>query len=148
MKPEAGKLIAVAAGHLMMKTAPALEPGYEQSSVAGLAALLMAAGEELERGVARRVEENAAMRRLFRLGAQRLGRPDLYPRLEEASVSTDESLLISDLERSNAELRELLIEMHAHVETLDNDAARMLERLIWRELVASTERRRLGLESF
>ncbi len=148
MKPDAGKLLAVAAGHLMMRTAPALGPGYEQSSVAGLAALLKAAGEEFERGAARRVEENTELRRLFGEGAGACENPDLCGRLAEAAAGSDESLLLSELERSNAGLRELLIELHAHVETLDSDAARGLERAVWRELLASTERRKLGLGSF
>ncbi len=148
MKPDAGKLLGVVAAHLMVRTAPALEPGYEQSSVAGLAALLMAAGEEFERGAARRVEENTELRRLFREGSQVCEDPDLCGRLEAAADSSDESLLLTGLERSNAALRALLIELHARVETLDSDGARGLERAIWRELVASTERRRLGLGAF
>ena len=148
MKPDAGKLLAVAAAHLMVRTAPALEPGYEQSSVAGLAALLMAAGEEFERAASRRVEENTELRRLFREGAEVCEDADLCGRLEEAAAGRAGSLLLSELERSNAALRGLLIELHARVETLDSDAARGLERAVWRELVASTERRRLGLGSF
>ena len=49
---------------------------------------------------------------------------------------------------SNCALRALLIDLHVHVEELDSQAARSLEAEIWRELVASTERRKLGIGPF
>jgi hypothetical protein len=41
-----------------------------------------------------------------------------------------------------------LIELHAHVEEQGAPWARALDAEIWRELVASTERRRLSLAPF
>jgi hypothetical protein len=148
VKPDAGKLLGVTAGHLMTRTAPALPAGYEQASVMGLGALLIAAGEEFERGAARRVEENTELRRLFERAAAVCEDADLGARLDAASAGSDESLRLTDLELSNSALRQLLIELHAHVETLDSDAARSLDRAIWRELAASTERRKLSLAAF
>ena len=49
-----------------------------------------------------------------------------------------------DLEAGNRALRSLLIELHAHVEGLPGDGARRIEAAIWRELAASTERRKLA----
>ncbi len=148
MKPDAGRLLEVTAAHLMMRTAPALPAGdYEQSSVASLGALLMAAREEYERAAARRVEENAVLRALF-ARAECVEDEDLRARLDQAAKGEDPSLLIAALEAANSELRELLIELHAHLEKLESEAARSLESEIWRELVASTERRRLSLGVF
>jgi hypothetical protein len=73
---------------------------------------------------------------------------DLQKRLAAAANSSDASLLISQLEQSNDALRALLIELHAHVETLTGAQARALEDAIWRELSASTERRKLSLAPF
>ncbi len=61
---------------------------------------------------------------------------------------THMGICVSDLERSNAELRSLLIELHAHVETLEAPEARRIEAAIWRELVTSTERRALAIGPF
>lgn len=149
MRPDVQRVLDVTAAHLMMRTAPAPPAGgYEQSSVAGLAALLMGAREEFERAAARRVEENAALRALFGRGSAVVTDEVLAERLREASGGSDPGLRIPELEAANAELRALLIELHAHVETLDTDAARALEAEIWRELVVSTERRRLPLDVF
>ena len=57
----------------------------------------------------------------------------------------DASLRVPDLDAANLALRALLIELHAHVEELPGAEARRLEAAIWRELAASTERRKLSL---
>lgn len=148
MRPDVGRFLEVAAAHLMGRTGPALPPGYEQSSVGILALMLLEANRELERAAARRVEENRELRRIFAEAAPVVADADLRGRLEEAAAGTDTSLLVSDLEASNAALRGLLIELHAHVESLGSPEARRVEEAIWRELVASTERRRVGIGAF
>ena len=104
--------------------------------------------EETERAAARRVDENAALRALFARAAEQVADTELRRRLGAAAASRDPSLLLSELERANAELRALLIELHAHVEEQAAQWARALDAEIWRELVASTERRRLSLAPF
>ncbi|MBM4266414.1 MAG: hypothetical protein FJ144_07375 [Deltaproteobacteria bacterium] len=150
MKPDPQRMIEVTAAHLMMRTAPALEKGYEQSSVGLLAVLLLAVREEYDRSAARRVEENRALRAIFADGARvvREGAPELAKRLEAAAHGEDPSLVISELERTNAELRGLVIDLHARIEEIDAPEARRIEVAIWAELVASTERRRLSLGTF
>ena len=88
------------------------------------------------------------LRRLFAEVAPEIGDPDLRGRLEAASGEEDGSLRISDLNRSNDGLRTLLIELHAHVEEIDTEAARRIEAAIWQELRVSTERRALSLAPF
>jgi len=148
VKPDPARFLEVAAGHLLLRTAAALAPGYEQSSLGVIAFSLPAVAEELERAAARRVAENRALRRIFGEAAGVVGSEELREKLARAARSEDASLNVSDLERSNGELRALLIELHAHVEELDSEAGRRLEGEIWRELVASTERRKLAIGPF
>ena len=144
MKPDPGRFLEVAAAHLLQKTAPAVDSGYERASLAIMAGMLGSVRLELERGAARRVEENRELRRIFARASRVVADAGLRDRLEAAGASEPSSLLVSALERENDELRALLIELHGHVEELDSPDAREIERAIWSELVASTERRQLG----
>ena len=148
MRPEATRFLSVAAGHLMVKTAGALAPGYEQSSVSVIGLMLTQLAEEFERAAARRIEENRALRRIFADAVDVVAGDDLRAKLAEAARAEDPDFTVSALEQSNCALRALLIELHVHVEELDSQAARSLEAEIWRELVASTERRKLGIGPF
>ncbi len=147
MKPEVGKFLQVAAGHVLTRTLPALE-GYEQSSMGVLGMLLVEASTEHERSAQRRVEENAVMRALFADAAGVVDDAGLASRLREAAATQDTDLRISALEAGNAALRELLIELHTHVEGLDSEDAHRIEDAIWRELVASTERRKVSIGAY
>jgi len=148
VKPDPTRFLEVVAGHLLLRTAAALGPGYEQSSVGVIAFALPAVAEEFERAAARRVAENRELRRIFGEAAGVVASGALREKLADAARSEDASLSVSDLERGNSALRGLLIELHAHLEELDSQASRRLEGEIWRELVASTERRRLALGPF
>ncbi len=148
MRPELDRFLEVAMGHLMAKVAPALGSGYEQSSTMVLGLMLGAVREEHERAASRRIEENGVLRALFGDASGCVEDGALASRLESAAAGEESSLLVSDLERSNCELRGLLIELHARVETLDSAEARRVEQAIWRELAASTERRRLAIGPF
>jgi hypothetical protein len=148
VKPDPTRFLAVAAGHLLTHTAGALGPGYEQSSVSVMGLVLTAVAEEFERAAARRVAENRELRRIFAAAEEVVASGELREKLVDAARGEDTSLSVSDLERANAELRGLLIELHAHVEELDSEPSRALEQEIWRELVASTERRKLAIGTF
>jgi FKBP-type peptidyl-prolyl cis-trans isomerase (trigger factor) len=148
MKPDIDRFLEVATLHLMTQIAPALGTGYAQSNVNIMAMMLMAVREEFDRAAARRVEENRALRQLFAEATPAVRDAALRQRLETAAQEEDTSFKVSDLERSNGVLRGLLIELHAHVEELDSPAARRIEADIWRELAASTERRRLMMGAF
>jgi hypothetical protein len=127
---------------------PALGSSYRQSEVGVLGMMLLAVREEFERAAARRAEENDELRRLFREAAPAVRDAGLRARLEAAAEGRDESLLVADLERGNAELRALLVELHAHAEELESPEARRIEAAVWRELAASTERRKLMMGPF
>ena len=148
MKPDAGRLLEIVAGKLLLDIAPNVQPGYRQSSVGLTGMLLGMVREEFERAAARRIEENEALRALFARAAKAVADTDLRRRLETAAAAVDASLLVSRLDASNDALRGLLIELHAHVEEQDAPWARAVDAEIWRELIASTERRRFALAPF
>ena len=133
---------------LLLDVAPNVTPDYRRGSASALGVLLTSVREELDRVVERRVVENRELRRPDRDAAGVVSDAGLRERLEEAVASQEESLLVSALDAQNAALRAVLIELHAHVEKLDSPAARRVESEIWRELAASTERRRLSLGMF
>jgi hypothetical protein len=130
---------------LLTDIAPAVEPSYRRASVTVQAMILLVVREEFERAAARRVEENGALRALFSDALDVVGDAALRERLAAAAGGTDASLRVPDLEAGNRALRALLIELHAHVEVREGDDARRVEDAIWRELAASTERRKLSL---
>ena len=148
MKPDVDVTLQLIAASLMTEIAPKISDDYIQRNSMLTGMLLQIAAEEWDRGAARRVEENRAMRRLFAEAAPKIDDPGLRARLEAASGEEDESLRISDLNHSNDRLRTLLIELHTHVEEIDTETARRIEAAIWRELRVSAERRALSLAPF
>jgi hypothetical protein len=148
VKPDVDRLLEVGAMDLMTRIGPALPSPYEQSSAGALGVLLMAIREEFERGAARRVEENAALYALFERADGVVQDADLAKRLGDARAEEAVALTISALEAENARLRGLLVELHAHLETLDAPEAGALVDAIWSELARSTERRRLAMAVF
>ena len=148
MKPDIDRFLDVAAAYLMMELAPTLGSGYAQSNVSILGMMLAAVREEFDRAAARRVEENRALRRLFGEAAPVVQDAALRQRLREAAQGDDTDFAVSALERSNAALRQALVDLHAHVEEIDTPEARRVEEAIWRELSTSTERRRLMMGPF
>jgi FKBP-type peptidyl-prolyl cis-trans isomerase (trigger factor) len=148
MKPDVDVTLQLIAASLMTEMAPKIADDYTQRNGMLTAMLLQIAAEEWDRAAARRVEENGAMRRLFAEAAAEVRDRELRARLETASGEEEESLRIADLDRSNAGLRALLIELHAHLEEIDTEAARRIEAEIWRELRVSTERRAVSVAPF
>jgi hypothetical protein len=148
MKPEVPNVLEIVAATLLFDVAPHVAPAYRQSSVGVTAMLLGMMREEWDRAAARRIEENTALRALFRAAVPAVSDTDLRRRLEDAATSREASALVSELERGNDALRALLIELHAYVEQQASAEAREVEAAIWRELSASTERRKLSLAPF
>ena len=148
MKPDPQRVLEQTAAQLGGEILLAVQPRYRQAGVGMLAGLLGAIREEFDRAAARRVEENAALRALFARGADVASDAALAAQLRAAAATRDDSLLVPALDAGNQQLRALLIALHAHVETLATPAARDLDAAIWRELAASTQRRKLSLGAF
>jgi FKBP-type peptidyl-prolyl cis-trans isomerase (trigger factor) len=148
MKPDVDLTLQLIAASLMSEVAPKISDDYTQRNSMLTAMLLQIAAEEWDRAAARRVEENRALRRLFAEAAPEIEDRELRARLEAASEEAEESVRISDLNRSSDRLRELLIELHAHLEEIDSENARRIEAAIWEELRVSTERRAVSVAPF
>ena len=148
MKPDPTTVLDGVSATLIVDVIPHIAASYGQQAVAACATLLAAAREEIERGVARRVDENRALRRLFADARSSVVDAELAAALTEAAEGQDASLLLPDVDLSNRALRGLLVRLHVHVEELPTEAARRVEAAIWKELQASTERRRSVLGNF
>lgn len=148
MKPDPTTVLDGVSATLIVDVIPHIGTSYGQQAVAGAATLLAAARDEIERGVARRVEENRAMRRLFADGRDAVADPELAAALRDAAEGQDGSLMLTDVDLENRRLRGLLLRLHVHVEELATAPAKRVEAAIWRELRASTERRKSVLGNF
>jgi len=143
MKPEVDAILGISAGQLMAGVVPLLPDSYSQGSTALLSFLILFCAQEYERGAEIRAADNADMRATFGALAHLVTDAKLKTKLEEASASSEASLLISALDKSNAHLRALLIALQAHLEELQDDGARAGEKRIWGVLQASAARRLL-----
>ncbi|MDE1173479.1 MAG: hypothetical protein PW790_07380 [Parvibaculaceae bacterium] len=143
MTPHVTNVMQTFFGTLMAQIAPALGSEYLIGSTSVIAMMMSMAGTEYERGAEVRVMENREMRTLFAAAAPGIGDSALSRRLEEASGGEDTSLRISDLDRTNAALKQLLIELHSHVEELEGPDATDLDRRIWAFMRNAAERRKL-----
>jgi hypothetical protein len=123
MNPQVPAVLFELAGLLARNAAPDVPPPERASDLGLSAMLLMVLGEVWDRQAHILVEENTAMREL-------LGR-----------AGRDADLRLSSLQAENGRLRASLIALQARAEA-DGDEA--LQRRIWAELVASTERRKIA----
>jgi hypothetical protein len=140
MKPEVDQILNLSAMQMLGTLAPQLPPGYATGSASLIAFMMMLSAQEYDRAADIRAAENADMRALFAELAPRVGDAALAGKLRAAASGKDESLRISALDAANAELRRLLIVLHAVV--ADDAAA---DRQVWGVLKALAERRLLKL---
>ncbi len=115
MKPSPDLVLNHAFAKVAMEMGPALPPGYGQGSATLVGVLLLMVSQEFNRAADIRAKENAAMRALFAEAAGAAGLA-LSSRLKKAASETDADLNVATLDRSNAALKALLIELHAHAE--------------------------------
>jgi hypothetical protein len=148
MTPDIRSIISDLAARMGMTFAPDLKSPYLAGSAGLTAGVLMMVAEEGDRTAHRLVEENRAIRALFNQAAAVSPPADLAARLTSLAAGADEDLRISALQAANNALRAALTDLHAHVETQSGDAAKALDRAIWSELTASTERRAFSNTGF
>jgi len=148
MKPDVNAVLGQLTLTLAQDFAPQASTPYLAGAM-GISALVLAmATEEWDRAAHRRVEENRAIRAIFR-GAEGLGLDaGLAARLSELATGEDADLRVSALDAANETLRTALIDLHAAVETRTDTAAQAVNAAIWAELAASTERRRFSMAPF
>jgi len=148
VKPDENLVLADFAARFAGEIAPQVQPAYLASALAMSGGILGMIAEDWDRAASRRVEENRAIRALFRDAAGLALKPELAARLKTLAAGNDDDLRLSALEAGNEALRAALIDLHAAVEVMDGAAAKALNDAIWRELSASTERRKLAAGSF
>ncbi len=148
MRPNVEAVCKKMAEDLLVRVLPAITPAYHQGTVGMMATMFAIIGEEWDRAASRRIEENHRLRELFREAAPCVNNAALSRRLLALADSTDRDFHISALEKSNCDLRAALIELHAYVETQTGPDARRIEAAIWKDLLESTERRRLSSAQF
>jgi hypothetical protein len=147
MRPEVSSVFANFAADLVMRVVPEISPAYHQGTISMIATMLAIASEEWDRAASWRVEENNRLRELFRSSLP-VATAELRRKLEKLIETRDDDLRISSLTANNSVLRAALIELHALVESKDSVEARKVEEAIWKELLQSTERRRLSFAQF
>jgi hypothetical protein len=141
MRPQGDHILRTVATTMAAKYLPGIGTEHERADF-GLSILMIAlVSEEFERAAHRRVEENKAMRIIFKNALPVVKDKDLKRRLKGAIKKTEDDYHISALDTLNCELQEVLIDLHAHVETLEGDDARQIEETIWQELENWTRRR-------
>lgn len=145
MNPEGNKILSISMQRLAGEIAPMLPNAFAQGQIGLIGFMLTLVANEYERGADLRVNENRAMRDLFAEAARDVSDGTLKAKLETAAKTDDASLRISVLNQANWELRRLLIELHAYVETRTDDAARKLERKVWTMLRSLADQRMVKL---
>jgi hypothetical protein len=145
MRPEIDKILQTTAAQLMMQIAPELPPGYTQSSAGLIGMLLGFCAQEYENGAELRAGENRELRNLLAELEATVEDVKLRVKLGAVMGDRDASLKISDLNYSNAELKKLLIETQAYLETRDDEKAKLARREIWAVLKASAKARLLHM---
>jgi len=145
MKPESDQYILTMATSLLMNFIPSLGTDMEKKTMAQMAYVMMAAAEDFDRAASRRIEENEQLRHLFAEAISVVTDQGLIKRLEKASNSTEEDYKVAALDKNNQILRSLFIDLHRHLETLEGEKAKKLEKKLWFELAASVKRREFAL---
>lgn len=139
MKPSPDLVLNQAFAKIAMEMGPALPAGYGQGSATTTGVLLLLVAQEFNRAADIRAKENAAMRALF---AEAAVGGDLGARLKSAAGEREADLNIATLDKANAALKTLLIELHAHVERTGDGA---LEARIVRLLADAAAARQVFL---
>ena len=116
---------------LRERIAPALTDSFAGEAARLAEILVTLCASSVDGAVAVRAEENAAIRALFADAAPVVNDAATAARLTDAARSSDPGLRISDLDRENGRLRQMLIDLHAQVEGQDGIAAREVDRRIW-----------------
>jgi hypothetical protein len=147
MKPNIPDVLHGFTVTLLTEILPNLGAEYSMGNTAVMSQSLAVIANEFERGAEIRFRENEEMRALFAEAAGVIDDKALAARLSKAAAGRDASLLISALDETNGQLKTLLIELHAAVETSKAPWASALDAKIWDHIVLAAERRKLTLLS-
>lgn len=141
MRPSGEYILQAVATALISEYVPAMTAEKAQAELGLFALLIGVVSEEMERGTARRVEENKELRGLFAEALSVVEDEGLKNRLSKAAEGEETDFRVSALDKANCDLLELLTEFHGHVEGLEGEGARKVEEAIWKALEDWTKRR-------
>lgn len=147
MTPRVDHVLKSLVGELE-RMAPSVQPAYYSAQLIFMSRLLLGAAESWDGAASGLVEENQALRAIFRDALPLIDDEGLAGRVDAAIMSKDDDLRISVLQASNERMRDMLTELHAFVEQIDSDRGRRANEAIWRELRASVIRRRRSSDMF
>lgn len=143
MRPDPAMVLGAIAGAIAAEL-PTTPTPFGQQTLGIAASLSMMLAQDIDRAPARLVDEYRATAAILRDAVPLLDDPELAARSEAAlSIDILADLRVSVLQAADDNLRSLLIEVHARVETMSGDAAATLNERIWEELKESTRRRHL-----
>jgi hypothetical protein len=148
MKPDAQDVLAYLTELTLTQVAPKVQPPYLAGTLGMIGTALAVLTEEWDRAAHRLVEENRAIRALFRKAETLSLEAGLAGDLRALAGGEDDDLHIKALNTGNAALRAALIRLQTAVEARDDAASRALNDAIWAELTASTVRRQQASAPF
>lgn len=120
---------------------PIVPDDFAHNDLRMAASLLAIDRMERESAVALLVEEHERLRSLFAGAAAKVDDAAIRERLETAATARTANFRLSVLEAQTGTLRDLLVELHIHVEARDDAAAGELDTAIW-QAIRDTERAR------
>ena len=141
MRPPCDHILRTLATVLATKYLPTFESDHARAEISLTALTMGVVSEEIERGTHRRIEENNELRRIFKQAMPVVQDENLKKRLMDASEKKEVDFHTSALDQLNCELLAVLIDLHAHVEDLDSEDGRNLNKLIWEEVEKQVKRR-------
>lgn len=141
MKPGSIQLLHTIASTLADDIYPRLDSSYHQSTLVQIVELLIGIATEFDQAAASLVEENQKYRNLFKDCQESVMDPALKKRLGQVGGETDTNLQVTVLDKTNQDLTALLIELQAHLESIDSEKSRKLSESIWQELTVRAMRR-------
>jgi len=141
MKPDTDFLLRSLASVLRTQILPLMDSKYVQSDILLITQFLLALSADYESAAFCRIEENRELRELFAEASTYVTETNLKNRLYKAINSKDVDFKISSLDKCNQELFKILIDLHAHIETLEGEEGGRIEQTIWKVLKMKIMRR-------
>ncbi len=120
---------------------PIVSDDFARNDVRMAASLLAIDRVERENAVALLVEEHERLRAQIAEAAAVVDEATLRQRVGTAADERTRDFRLSALEAETGKLRDLLVDLHVHVESRNDSAARELDKSIWRT-IRDTERAR------
>lgn len=144
MKPEPARVLQGVGMTLLTTVLGDAQTPFGQQTVSVAGGLVFMVADEFDRAADRLVVENAIVRDIL-IDARPLLPPAMRSGIDTAIATRSTSYKVSALQAENDVLRGALVDVHAAVDAIDSDeakvAAQAFSERIWAELVASTRRR-------